>query len=133
MPELPPILNNLLSPEDCAQIDQTLLPTRDRFSIRLTIYCWRYLQQMSETLGRVIADLSDQQIAEWMSQDPRIQTETASDPDFSAWFSHLVISSVAPLQTIAQQAGVAIESLTMAQIIHWYEVQVNARIESDPG
>ena len=127
MPDLAPVLNDLLTPAECAQIDQTLLPTRDRFSIRLTIYCWRYLQQMSTALGVAIADLQPQQITDWMQQDPKMCAQAEGDPDFAVWFSHLVESALTPLQTIAQQERVAIEALTMAQIVGWYETQVNAR------
>jgi hypothetical protein len=55
MLNLPESFNQLLSPEECAQIDQTLLPTRDRFSIRITVYSWLYLQQVSTGLGVAIA------------------------------------------------------------------------------
>jgi hypothetical protein len=55
MLNLPESFNQFLSPEECAQIDQTLLPTRDRFSIRITVYSWRYLQQVSTGLGVAIA------------------------------------------------------------------------------
>ena len=75
MPDLPPVLNDLLTSAECAQIDQTLLPTRDRFSIRLTIYCWRYLQQISAGLGVAIAQLQPQHITTWMQQDPKVCTQ----------------------------------------------------------
>jgi hypothetical protein len=43
--------NQFLSLEECSQIEQTLLPTRDDFLIRITVYSWRYLQQASTGLG----------------------------------------------------------------------------------
>lgn len=62
MLNLPESFNQFLSPEECAQIDQTLLPTRDRFSIQITVYSWRYLQQVSKGLGVVIAHSTKEEI-----------------------------------------------------------------------
>ncbi len=126
MSELPQALEDLLTSEECAAIDQTLLPTRDRFSIRVTVYSWRYLQQMSRALGIAIADLQPQQIQAWIQQDPQVSAETVGDAAFSEWLGHLLISSMTPLQTIAQREGTEIEMLTLEQIIGWFEDQVKA-------
>jgi hypothetical protein len=57
MLNLPESFNQFLLPEECAQIDQTLLPTRDRFSTQITVCSWRYLQQVSTGLGVAITSL----------------------------------------------------------------------------
>ncbi|MGB8701005.1 MAG: hypothetical protein WCD18_16455 [Thermosynechococcaceae cyanobacterium] len=121
---LPESFNQLLTPEECTQIDQTLLPTRDRFSIRITVYSWRYLQEMSQALGIAIEDLQPDEIHEWLHQDSTLQTQTLADHSFIDWFSHLLISSRQPLTTIAQQKGINISQLTLSDIIGWFEAQV---------
>ena len=127
MPELSQALNDLLTTEECAAIDQTLLPTRDRFSIRITVYSWRYLQRASTALGIAIAELHPQQIKDWVQQDPTIGSQTNGDNQFSEWLSHLLTSSLPPLQAIAHHERTQIENLTLQQIINWFEEQVKAR------
>ena len=124
MSELPQAFNDLLSIEECAAIDQTLLSTRDRFSIRVTVYSWRYLQRVSVGLGVAIGDLQPQQIQDWILQDPQVSAEAVGDAMFSEWLGHLLLSSLKPLRAIAQQEGSEIERLTLEQIIGWFEDQV---------
>lgn len=121
MAELPQALSDLLTLEENAQIDQTLLPTRDRFSIRLTVYCWRYLQQLSTKLQTPIESLQPEQINDWVSKDTQLQDGQHVDADFIDWFSYLVTSSLKPLSTIAQQNQLPIQDLTLEQIITWYQ------------
>jgi hypothetical protein len=128
MLNLPESLNQFLSPEECAQIDQTLLPTRDRFSIRIAVYSWRYLQQVSVGLGTTIAKLQPQQIKDWLSQDKDLQTQALSDESFIDLFERLLISALTPLQKIAQQEGVEIEQLKFQQILGWFEAQVKSTL-----
>jgi hypothetical protein len=128
MMNLPDSFSQFLSPEECAQIDQTLLPTRDRFSIRITVYSWRYLQQVSQGLGIPIAHLQSPQITHWLHQDASLHTQNPLDQSFVDWFSHLLTSSLGPLQKIAQQEQIQVEQLTLPQIIHWFEAQVKAAL-----
>lgn len=128
MLNLPESFDRFLTPEECAQIDGTLLPTRDRFSIRIAVYSWRYLQQVSQGLGLGIADLQPQQIEDWLRQDSSLQAQELADESFMDLFGRLLISALTPLQKIAQQDGVEIEALTLSQIISWFENQVKATL-----
>jgi hypothetical protein len=128
MLNLPESFNQFLTPEECTQIDGTLLPTRDRFSIRITVYSWRYLQQVSQGLGIRIADLQPQQITDWLRQDSSLQAQKLEDESFMDLFSRLLISALTPLQKISQQENVEIEALTLLQIISWFEAQVKAAL-----
>jgi hypothetical protein len=128
MLNLPESFNQFLTPEECTQIDGTLLPTRDRFSIRITVYSWRYLQQVSQGLGIRIADLQPQQITDWLRQDSSLQAQKLADESFMDLFSRLLISALTPLQKISQQENVEIEALTLLQIISWFEAQVKAAL-----
>lgn len=128
MLNFPESFGQFLSPEECTQIDQTLLPTRDRFSIRITVYSWRYLQQVSQGLGITIAELQPQQISTWIRQDASLNLQEPADESFIELFDRLLISSLVPLQKIAQQEKIAIEQLTLSQIIAWFEAQVKAAL-----
>lgn len=128
MLNFPESFGQFLSPEECTQIDQTLLPTRDRFSIRITVYSWRYLQQVSQGLGTTISELQPQQISAWVRQDASLNLQEAADESFIELFDRLLISSLIPLQKIAQQEHIAIEKLTLPQIIGWFEAQVKAAL-----
>lgn len=128
MQNFPESFGQFLSPDECAQIDQTLLPTRDRFSIRITVYSWRYLQQVSQKLGIPIADLQPQQIRDWIREDESLNLQVPADGSFIELFDRLLISSLVPLQNIAQQENIAIEKLTLSQIIGWFEAQVKASL-----
>ncbi len=121
MAELPQALSDLLTLEENAQIDQTMLPTRDRFSIRLTVYCWRYLQQLSTKLQTPIEELQPEQINEGVATDTQLQEGQHVDADFIGWFSYLVTSSLKPLGAIAQQNQVSINELVLEDITKWYQ------------
>ncbi len=125
---LPESFNQFLSDAECAQIDQTLLPTRDRFSIRITVYSWRYLQQVSKGLGMAISDLQPQLITDWLRQDTSLQNSDHLDETFVDWFSNLLTSSLSPLKTIAQEQHTQIEQLTLTQIIDWFHEKVKATL-----
>jgi hypothetical protein len=128
MQNFPESLNQFLSDEECAEIDRTLLPSRDRFSIRVAVYSWRYLQRVSAGLGISITDLQPQQIRDWIGQDTTLQTSAGFDESFMDLLDRLLISSLGPLQKIAQQEKTKIERLTLPQIIHWFEQEVKATL-----
>lgn len=128
MLNLPESFNQLLSLEECAQIDQTLLPTRDRFSIRITVYSWRYLQQISLGLGLPMAELQLHHIQTWLQQDSILQSQELSDDTFRALFERLLVSSLEPLKKIAQYEETEIENLTLPQILSWFEAQVKSSL-----
>jgi hypothetical protein len=118
---LPQTLTHLLTLEENAQIDQTMLPTRDRFSIRLTIYCWRYLQQLSVGTHTPLEQLQPEQISTWVHQDQQLQNTQDADIAFFDWFSHLLASSLPPLTAISQHHQVSMNDLTLDQIIEGFQ------------
>ncbi|MEO0378130.1 MAG: hypothetical protein AAF329_26735 [Cyanobacteria bacterium P01_A01_bin.17] len=128
MPEMPQAFNDLLTLEECTAIDQTLLPTRDRFSIRITVYSWRYLYKVSAGLETKIADLSTSQIYNWVGEDPKMAATEGQGEEFVGWFANLLHSSLKPLQQIAEANETGIENLTLAQIIHWFEQKVKTTL-----
>ena len=125
---LPDSFSTLLTEAECAQIDQTLLPTRDRFNIRLKIYAARYLTQVAQTLETPIAALTSEQIMEQLRLDPNLQQDGAFEESFAEWFGNLLTASRKPLAQMAGDAGIAIEQLSLDQIIDWHRKQVDANI-----
>ncbi len=125
---LPESLSGLLTTSECLAIDQTLLPTRDRFSIRIAVYAQRYLKQVGEGLGVAIADLTPDQITAWLRQDEQLQTQEHLDASFVDWFSTLLVSSMVPLEKIAQVNLIPIEQVTFDQIVGWFQAQAKAAL-----
>ncbi|MEM9136842.1 MAG: hypothetical protein AAGB01_05790 [Cyanobacteria bacterium P01_F01_bin.42] len=123
---LPESLNALLTEAECTQIDQTLLPTRDRFNIRLKVYAARYLSQIASRLETSVSSLTPDQIAAELKQDPSLKQEDgALEEPFANWFGSLLTSSLSPLEQIAKDTDVVIEALRLEQIIEWHRQRVD--------
>lgn len=133
MTDLSPPSDQFLTPEECAEVDSTLMPARDRFSARVAIYSLRSLKQISQKTGIAIANLTDGQIADWVAQDPTLDPDKGFDDNFKLFFARLVISSMRPLTQIAAEADMAIESLTLPQVVQWFEKEAKLRIAQGEG
>lgn len=131
MTNLPQPPDQFLTPEECAEVDSTLMPARDRFSARVAIYALRSLKQVAEQAGVAIHELTEQQIINWVEQDPALRPEAGFDTNFKGFFAKLVIASLKPLRQISQETEVAIEDLTVVQVVNWFEQQAKLRL--DPG
>jgi hypothetical protein len=115
-----------LTPEECAQVDQALLTSRERFSARVAIYALRSLKQIAQVNEVAIAQLNSQEIESWVYHDESLQA--GIDREFRQFFAQLVIASLKPLKQAAQAAGVPIESLSVAQVISWFEQQAKLNL-----
>lgn len=124
----PPSLE-FLTLDECAEVDKALLTAQDKFTARVAIYSLRSLKQIAEQLGVSIVDLTSDQIAGWVVQDPSLQPEYGFDDSFRRFFSQLVISSLNPLKQIAREADVAIEDLQVLQVVSWFEREAKKRLE----
>ncbi|MBW4472360.1 MAG: hypothetical protein KME45_18600 [Stenomitos rutilans HA7619-LM2] len=119
--------NEFLTPEECAEVDKALLTSREKFSARVAIYALRSLRQIAQENTTSITQLDPQQIEDWVYQDESLQT--GLDREFRQFFAQLVIASLKPLKQIAQEAGVAIEALTVSQVIIWFERQAKVNLD----
>jgi hypothetical protein len=115
-----------LTPEECAEVDKALLTSHDKFAARVAIYALRSLKQIAQQAGIPVSELTPEQIEDWIYQDPSLQT--GMDVSFKAFFSRLVTASRQPLQQAAQSASVPVESLTLAQVIAWFEQDARRRL-----
>lgn len=110
-----------LTPEECAEVDKALLTSRGKFSARVAIYALRSLKAIASKSKTTIAQLDPQQVEDWVYQDESLQT--GLDREFRQFFAQLVMASLKPLKQMAQEYGVAIEVLTVSQVIAWSEHQ----------
>ncbi|RMF68743.1 MAG: hypothetical protein D6742_04275 [Cyanobacteria bacterium J069] len=86
---------------------------------------------MAQQSRRAIADLSSEQIAAWVDQDPTLSPDKGFDDAFKVFFGRLVISSLKPLHQIAAAANQPIETLTVPQVVDWFEQAAKRRIEQN--
>lgn len=118
-----------LTPEESAEVDKALLTSRERFSTRVAIYALRSLKQVAERERVAIADLKTYQIVEWINQDDSLQQGT--DQDFRRFFAQLVDASRRPLRQAAEAAGAPIETLTVPQVVAWFEQEAKQRFAQE--
>ena len=122
-----PASTEFLTPDECHEVDKALLTSRERFSARVAIYALRSLKQVAQQSGQAIADLSPEQIADWVANDPSLQS--GMDSNFKDFFTQLTISAIKPLQRSAADGGVTIEKLTIPQVVAWFEKEAKLRLE----
>ena len=128
---LPESFNALLTEAECAQIDQTLLPTRDRFSIRLKVYAIRYLTQVANRIDISVNDLTSTHILDQVQRDPNLQQEGHLEESFAEWFGNLLTASLKPLKQMSDDTGVVVEDLSLEQIIDWHTQQLDATLSEE--
>jgi hypothetical protein len=115
-----------LTPEECAEVDQALLTSFDKFTTRVTIYALRSLKQVANQQGVSIEALTPAQIEDWVYQDESLQA--GMDQSFKPFFTNLVVASLKPLCQTAAANGVAIAELSVAQVIAWFEAEAKQKL-----
>jgi hypothetical protein len=121
-----------LTPEECAEVDQALLSSRDKFSTRVAIYSLRSLKQIAQETGQSVESVAPDEIAAWVEHDRSTNASSLqTDAGFIQFFTQLVLSSLKPLHHIAEEEQVAIAQLTPAQIIAWFERRAKVRLEQE--
>jgi hypothetical protein len=114
--------------EEVAEIDKALLTSQDKFLTRVTLYSLRVLKQIAQTEQIPVEQITDQQIVHWVEQDEALKQSVTSDASFEQFFIRIVLSSLKPLRQISAETGVAIEALTIAQVVGWFEQQAKQRL-----
>jgi hypothetical protein len=121
--------SELLTHEECAQVDGALLTSRDKFTVRVAIYALRLLKQIARETGQTIAAIDPQTIALWIASDPSLQK--GLDDPFRDFWTQLVIAALKPLTQAAQSAGVSLENLQVPQVIQWFEQVAKRELQQD--
>jgi len=128
-----PQANGFLTVEESAKVDTALLSSREKFSTRVAIYSLRVLKQIAQQEGKAIAQISEEQIVDWVENDKSVQTNMAqgleTDDSFRSFFTQLVLSSLKPLKQISEETGISLEDLTIDQVIAWFEKEAKIRVE----
>ena len=122
-------LAQFLTAEECAEVDMALLSSKEKFSARLAIYALRVLKQVVKDTGLPIEAVANQEVAHWIEQDENIKQEIELDANFKSFFTNLVISSLRPLKQISLETGIAIEEVTVKQVVAWFEKDGKIRRE----
>lgn len=115
--------------EEVAEVDKALLTTQDKFLARVSLYSLRVLKQVAEAENLPVGAVTDQQIADWIDQDETLRQAVGSDASFQNFFTQIVLSSLRRLQQISQETGVMLESLTIPQVVDWFEQEAKLRLE----
>lgn len=115
--------------EEVVEVDKALLTAQDKFLARVSLYSLRVLKQVAEAEKLPITAVTDQQIAEWVEQDETLRETISADATFEQFFIQIVLSSLKRLQQISVETGVAIEALTIQQVVSWFEKEAKLRLE----
>ena len=116
-----------LTVEECHQVDAALLASREKFTARVAIYALRSLKAIAQEQQCPVAELSPQAIVDWIGSDPSLRAD--QDGSFRNFFAQIVLGALKPLREIAANLKVAIEQLSVAQVISWYEVQAKRNLD----
>jgi len=117
-----------LTVEEVTEVDRALLTTQDKFVTRVALYSLRTLKKITESTGQSVESITPEQIEDWIAQDDAIQEAVDSDGSFLTFFSRIMLSSLKPLGQIAAETGTAIESLTVPQVVQWFEKEAKLRM-----
>jgi hypothetical protein len=128
MSDLPQSTDQFLTFDEVAEVDRALMTAREKFSARVALYSLRSLKQIAQQ-GTAIATITPQQIADWVASDPTLAANVETDNRFNQFFSQMVISSIKPLNQIALESEIAIEDLTVSQVVAWFEKESKIRME----
>jgi len=119
--------NQFLTHDEAVLVDAALLTSQEKFTTRVAIYSLRTLKRIAEESGEAIATLSTDRILAWIEQDVTEQQETAINTEFTQFFARLVVSSLKPLRQASAETGTTLETLSLHQVIAWFEHQSKAR------
>ena len=110
-----------LTSQESAQVDAALLTSKDKFSTRLAIYSLRCLREIGRETGLTLEEIPAEQVKAWMQKDKSLKQNLDSDPSFESFFTRLVMASLSPLKQVAQESAVALQDLTVQQVVKWFE------------
>lgn len=120
-----------LTVEEVTEVDRALLTTQDKFAARVALYSLRTLKKITEATGQAIESVTPEQIEDWIAQDDAIQQAIESDASFLTFFSKIMLSSLNPLGRVSEETGTPIESLSVQQVVQWFEKQAKLRLGQD--
>lgn len=126
----------LLTPEESAQVDRSLMTSKDRFSTRVAIYALRILKQVARERRMAIDAVDGAALQDFIGRDAAAQQtleaqSMAVDDNFKQFWANLILSARKPLGAIAQTHQTQFEHITPSQIIGWFEAQSKASLKQN--
>jgi hypothetical protein len=116
----------MLTPEELAGLEATLLPALERHHLRLLAHGLRTLQQIA---GRRQGEPpTGEDIRSWVLE----QEATAGDPPFAEAFSAQMLSIADQLGAIAGPSRQALD-LELIELESWARHQADSRLAGGPG
>ncbi|MCU0515624.1 MAG: hypothetical protein MUC60_01940 [Oscillatoria sp. Prado101] len=122
-----------LTLEEAAEVDKALMSSREKFSTRLAIYALRSLKEIAGNTGGALEEVTPAQVRAWIENDQSVKRDRDIDTGFESFFTQLVLSSLKPLKQIAQETSAPIETLTVQQVVAWFEKDAKHRREREAG
>lgn len=124
---------DLLTPEESAQVDSSLMTAKDRFSTRVAIYALRILKQIAAEKGMAAESVGIAELGEFLDRDEAAQQtleaqSMAMDSSFKVFWAQIIAAAHKPLGAIAQTHQTDLANLELCQIIHWFEAQSKASL-----
>jgi hypothetical protein len=115
--------------EGVEEVDKALLTTKDKFLARVALYSLQSLKKIAEETAQPIEAITPQDVLTWVEQDNTIQPDVEDQEAFQMFFTQLVMSSLKPLQRIAEdEESGAIGNLTTTQVVKWFENDAKLRM-----
>jgi hypothetical protein len=119
----------MLTPNDQALLEATLLPALERHFLSLLVHGLRTFQAIA-----VSADLPEQlpdrlHIETWVARQPPL----AEDPGFQEAFVEQLCRLREPLRTIALRDGLSPLDLRVEALVAWAREQADARLKGSAG
>ncbi|MFN9643836.1 MAG: hypothetical protein ACK6BG_01640 [Cyanobacteriota bacterium] len=119
----------MLTPEDQALLETTLLPALERHFLRLLAHGLRTFQAIAASSGESDRLPDPPQIASWVAS----QGPLADDPAFQEAFVEQLCSLRPPLEAIGDLEGRAPLDLPMEALVAWVSSQAATRVNSPPA
>lgn len=124
----------LLTVEESAQVDAALMTSQDRFSTRMAIYALRVIRSIAQAQGMRVEAVGRAEIQHFLAADESMQAAIAAqgmelDPGFERFWTQLILSALRPLNEAAAIAGHDLETLSLENVIAWFEQQSKAKLQ----
>lgn len=119
--------DQLLTPEESAQVDGSLMTNKEKFGTRIAIYSLRVLKQISAEKGIAADAIEVGALHEFLEKEEMSQAVEgkgfALDDSFKAFWSNIIASSTKQLQQVAEANQIDLGSVTAEQTIAWFEAK----------
>ncbi|MEB3334880.1 MAG: hypothetical protein VKP70_07835 [Cyanobacteriota bacterium] len=119
----------MLTPEDLARLEGTVLPALERHYLLLLAHGLRTFQAIAAASATPHRCPDRPQIAAWIAQ----QAPLTEDPAFQEAFLEQLSRLVDPLEAIAMREGQAPLALDIDQLVAWVTEQADSRLNHVPA